>query len=49
MRKRRWGFVIERNRKTGKPTKIELYDYEKLELARYNVNQCKEYSNGTSI
>ena len=44
---RRWGYVIERNRKTGKPIKIELSYNEMILLARENIQRLKEYKNGT--
>lgn len=41
-KKRVWGFPVEwRN---GKVTKIELYHFEKVELARHNIAACKAVS-----
>ena len=46
--KRQWGYVVRTNPKTGKTTEINLYLYEKVELARFNIAACKQANADTN-
>lgn len=43
MKKRRWGFPVKRDPKTGKVLEVNLYMYEQLELAKENNERLREY------